>query len=134
MSGSCQKWQILLCENVRCELTAPASSLYETVSTLDHAGLNPHPSGYLLPDSFWEYILPVITDGGMQPVSIVETRRERGSREGGFFLGLFSFQNLSLFGSFRPRPHGRKLSFPLRFPLMRFRNISVKTDLLRKRI
>ena len=27
----------------------------------------------------------------------------------------------------RPRPHGRKLYFPLRFPLMGFRNISVKT-------
>ena len=36
--------------------------------------------------------------------------------------------------SFRPCPNGQKLSFPLCFPLMHFRNISVKTDSLRKRI
>ena len=33
----------------------------------------------------------------------------------------------------RPRPYGRKLSFPLRFPLMRVRNISIKTDSLQIR-
>ena len=34
----------------------------------------------------------------------------------------------------RPPPDGRKLSFLLRFPLMRFRNISVKTGSLRRSI